>query len=546
MASRMGDQVERFKDFRRRRLPGQLAQLTLAGAVALAVLVAAVVALPRSKTDITATQAETDAGVETAPADAFGGPTTGPGKAGRTSGEVGSVATGGRAAAGAVTGANTTTFRGAPAAPPGVNAPGVTKTEILVGAAYDKNAGALNTAYGFAGVGQIDQKRAIESIRDYINRNGGIGGRKIRIVWHEADQLDNKTSETRAQETCTTWTQGTHVFAALAGGYEPLDACLHKAGVVEVSGPAGLTDSSTYKKYPYLIELGAPALDRMARLYADEMMKANFYKQGRTDAIGVKGPFKLGVVTYDYPVFRRNTELFKRELAKRGVKVSEVAYVKFPEQNQDVPQIVADVRSAVLRFKSQNVTHVNFNLTSNGFVQLTFWQQSDDQEYYPRYGLSSNDSAQALISTFDQAQSSHKPGSASARTLPGAVGVGWFPLFDVPRADYSGNKETSALRLCKKILSHESFDDPSRNKEAIAAIICDPFFYLKAVVEKGGRVVNQRTFLNGVATVGSVPSAGTFDMATTATRHDGMNATRKTAFFTNCTCFHYTGPLKRV
>jgi hypothetical protein len=228
------------------------------------------------------------------------------------------------------------------------------------------------------------------------------------------------------------------------------------------------------------------------------------------------------------------------------MKLSDVAYVHLPLQNQELGQEVADIRSAVLKFKSDNVTHVNFLSTGNGFEQLTFWQQSDDQNYYPRYGVTSNDDAQSLSATFDQAQSSHKPGSASARTFVDALGVGYLPLVDVPRADYSGSAESPALRRCKGILNYETYDDASRNKESIAALICDPFFYLKAVLEKGGQIVNQRTYLNGVANIGSIGSAFTFDMATRADRHDGMNAIRDNGYATSCHCFRYTSGLKRV
>jgi hypothetical protein len=547
MASRLSDQADRFRDARSRlKLRGLSVQMLIAGLAALAILVTAVIAIPRTNSTIASNQAaspaenggasDTGGGLGSVPK-AGGGAASAPGSVG--SGRTTGGATGGSSSSGGRIG-------NSPAAPVGVNARGVTKTEILVGASYDKSAGGLNAAYGFAGIGQIDQKAAYEHIRDYINNHGGIGGRKMRIVWYVGDQLDGKSAETRAQEACTTWTQQTHVFAAFSGGYEPLDACLSKAGVVEVATGGDLSDASTYKKFPYLVELDGPALDRMARLYVSQLMLTDFYKKGRADAIGQKGPFKLGLVTYDYPVFRRATELFRNELAKHGIKLTDVAYAKLPEQESELANEVADVRSAVLKFKTDGVTHVNFLSTGNGFEQLTFWQQADDQNYYPRYGITSRDPASALVPTFDQAQSTHKSGSASARTFVQTVGVGWFPLFDVPHADYSGSKETPALRQCKQILSYESFDDPSRNKEAIASIICDPMFYLKGVIEKGGSVVNQRTYLSGVANIGSISSAGTFDMATRADRHDGMNAIKAYAWFTNCSCFHYTSGLKRV
>src|SRR5205807_252139 len=136
------------------------------------------------------------------------------------------------------------------------------------------------------GVGQIDQKAAIEHVRDYINAHGGIGGRQMKIVWYVADQLNGKSADQVAQEECTTWTQQSHVFAALAGGYDTLDACLSKAGVVEVTGGITVSDTSTYRKYPYLVELDAAAVDRLAQFYVDQLAATDYYKRDRSDAIG--------------------------------------------------------------------------------------------------------------------------------------------------------------------------------------------------------------------------------------------------------------------
>jgi hypothetical protein len=420
-----------------------------------------------------------------------------------------------------------------------VNAAGVTNTEIRVGAIYDKTAGSLNKAYGFAGVGQIDQKAAYEHVRDYINAHGGIGGRKISLVWYAFDET-TASEESIAQGACTTWTQQTRVFAAVAGGNDTLDACLSKAGIVQSDGGVSLFDSKTFRDYPYYIHLGSPGMDRLAQLYVDQMHAAGYYARGRSDQ--PKLPFKLGVVSWDDPIFARSIAAFRKALSRYGIALTDVAQVHRYHSAQEISDSVAGIQSAVLKFKTDNVSHVQFLSTSNAFEQLTFWQFADQQKYYPRYGLTSQDAAQALITTLGAANGNGSP----TRTFTDSVGIGWFPLFDVPRADYSDGRESQALRQCKRILSYETFDDASRNKEAIAAATCDPMFYLKAAIERGGRIVNQHSWLYGVANVPSLSSALTFDMKTSASRHDGMGAIRNDQFYPNCTCFHYTSGLKKV
>src|SRR5437867_1963178 len=109
-----------------------------------------------------------------------------------------------------------------PAAPRGPVGPAVTGGTIKIGLAYDKNAGALNQAYGFAGVGQIDGKRAWETLVDTVNKSGGVNGRQLEIVWHVLDQLDGKNQDTVAQEMCATYTQDNKVYAAFVTGIDAL------------------------------------------------------------------------------------------------------------------------------------------------------------------------------------------------------------------------------------------------------------------------------------------------------------------------------------
>ena len=61
----------------------------------------------------------------------------------------------------------------------------------------------------------------------------------------------------------------------------------------------------------------------------------------------------------------------------------------------------------------------------------------------------------------------------------------------------------------------------------------------------GGPVVNQQSWLNGVAMIDHLDSALGFGMTTTH-RHEAMNAVRDYAFFDDCGCFHYVSPLREL
>jgi hypothetical protein len=522
---RFGDQVERFRHYRRAAPP---VTLGVAGVVALAILIVATVTLPASKHAVAPSESASGLPAAGSPA------TTG------LSGAAGADQPGAEAASGSRSTAPEAATAAAIRAAARVHPRGITKDEILIGAAYDKTAGALNAAYGNVGIGQIDQRKAIEHVRDYVNVHGGIAGRKIRIAWYEYDETSNKSAETIAQEACATWTQDHHVFAVLAGsGFETLNRCLTKNGIVQVGIGSGSSDTKTYRDYPYAIDLDYPAIDRTARFAVDRLHAAEYYASGRSDQ--PKLPLKVGVVTYDSPVYDRAVAAMRAELKRYGIPLAEVSQLKAYQSTAEIPNEVAQIRQTVLRYKTRNVTHVQFLSTTSSFEASQFWEAADQQQYYPRYGVTSFEAAQALKATTEGANGQ----GSFARIFKDAMGVGWLPLSDQPREDYTAAKMSPALRRCESIISYETFDDAARYKETVAGWTCDSFFYLKAAIEAGGPTVNVRSWLEGVAKARPA-SAVTFDMSTTATRHDAVGAVRDFRFFDNCACFHYTSGLKPV
>jgi hypothetical protein len=413
-----------------------------------------------------------------------------------------------------------------------------------VGLIYDVNQGATNAALGAApAIGQINTRRAYDALIAEVNHTGGVAGRKLKPVYFTLDSLSGKSTATNSAEECAAFTQDKdkRVFGVLTSGTDDLRSCLTKAGIVQVANGVGTSDSETYKSFPYLIETGSPALDRMLRFKVDALKNAGFYAEGRDGPLPPTTPFRLGVVHYDQPVFQRGLATMKKELSARGITLAESVSIKPAESNDQIGDEIAAIRSAALKFKEDNVTHVEFLATNNAFLQWQFMQSAEQQLYRPRYGLSSNDGGQALAVLLAK---------DAPNQLKSSLSAGWFPLFDVGAADYSGDKELPGLRRCKKILSEagETFGDgdPTRNKEAQASIVCDAFFYLQAALTLGGKQVTPQSWLAGVAKLDNLGSAATFVMRTTAERHDAMGAYKDAKWFDDCSCFHYTSDVHAV
>lgn len=454
------------------------------------------------------------------------GSSAGSGAAGRSPGSA--PGGGGAAAAGASGGGGGET----PAA--GASARGVTAKEISVGIVYDESAGANNAAFGFAGIGQVDQRRSWEALIADVNGRGGVAGRRLKPVWFSYDSTDpSLTTDALYQQICSTFTKDNQVFGAFLTGNETLKSCLSKAGVVQVG--TGSNDTQELAKFPLVVQLGA-ALDRIARFEVPRLEAMGYYTEGKE----IPG-FKLGVIRYDEPPFQRAAVVLKKTLSDHGYPVSDEVAIRKAQNTGELSDEFNAIRAAVLRFKQANISHVQFIGDTSAFLPLVFMQNAEKQVYRPRYGLTSSDGGQALATLL---------GGDAQPQLSKALLVGWFPLFDVRAEDYSGDKTTPAFRRCKEILaaSGERFGegDPTRNKEAIAAVYCDTINYFKNAVDLGGTTVTPQSWHRGVSQVRNMDSATTFILTTTETRHDALGGVKDDRWFDDCSCFKYTSDIYPV
>ncbi len=454
----------------------------------------------------------------------IGGGSSGPGAGAGSGGSGGGF--GGAGSSGGSGGSGTSGSAGS--IPAGASAPGVTDKEISVGIVYDESAGANNAAFGFAGIGQVDQRRSWEAVVADLNTRGGVAGRKVKIVFFSYDSTDpNLSTEALYQQICSTFTKDNKVFAAFLTGNETLKNCLSKANVVQIGG--GDDDSVELRKFPLVVQLSA-ASDRVVRFSVPRLEAMGFYKSGKE----VPG-LKVGIMRYDEPAYARAAQVMRKTLEENGYSVADEVAIRKAQNTTQISDEFNAVRAAALRFKSAEISHVQFIADTSAFLPLIFMQNAEKQLYRPRYGLTSTDGGQALATLLG--------GDAQAQ-LSKAVLVGWFPIFDVRAQDYSGDATTPAFRRCKEVLeaSGERFGegDPTRNKEAIASLYCDTANYFKTAADLGGRTVTPQSWLKGVAQVKNMDSAMTFILTTTETRHDGVGGVKDDRWFDDCSCFKYT------
>lgn len=404
-----------------------------------------------------------------------------------------------------------------------VYAPGVTASEIVYGTSEDSNTSEENsTLLGVEGVTQGDIPRYYEIMRTEINKGGGIAGRKLRYSrfrYNTSGAFDIGTLEGQA---CDYWARDDRAFAVDASltGSENLIACLHKNRLVGLGGGFTEIDGPVFAKYPNYYELGAMRHDRQQRNLVKGLVAMNYFDRG----------YKLGVVYYNSgPFIRSFDQALVPALARAGKKVSEQSRVRRLNSYSDLSELTAQIQSTVLKFKTEKVTHVSF-IEDTSLLAFLFARSAENQDYRPRYALSTQSSAVGQGIPPEQ--------------LRRSVGIGWDPTFDVPPKERPSDADS---RRCLATFKRYGEEPADPNNESIMVGVCQEIEFFKAMVEAGLPDITPDSFRRAVETVGSrFPGYGSLGGNYFAPgRHDSATAFRTLYFDASCDCAHYKGPVYR-
>lgn len=525
----MGNRITQFighlKD-----LGDRTAQLTLLSIAVVVILVAAVFALPGSDDDTVGPSAAAGTASERAAKIAEEGLDLGGGQ-----GPLGGTSTDGSRSRSAAD------VEGVEASAP-ASLPPITDKTIKVGITYLEDPGAANAAAGFAGIGQVDQRRGWEAMIREVNRNPPFG-RKILPVWYSqtTDEVQSKGFERVEQEACARFTQDNKVFlvwdGGLIGGADTFHSCATKARVPEIGGGGGLSWRKTYTDFPYLAQPAAAGLDRMAAFQVDHLHAAGYFSKFKDNAPPytpqkpVDGKPRIGLIRYDPPSYKAGAAAMRERLAAHGLSFCDGCEFEVSYSSDNVQEQLDDateVNAAIQSFKAKGVTHVMFLGSTFGTrITLFFIDGAEKQQYRPRLGLNPLDSPQLIRNNL---------GPASYEQFRQSVLVTWNPAhFDM---------QTDEFKRCKAIFeaAGETFggDDKTRQKEALIAGYCNTAWYFSAALEAAGRSLTLESWMNGVHTVKPVPSASAYLMQTKLGRHDGIGAVRRGAWFEDCNCYKPT------
>ena len=383
---------------------------------------------------------------------------------------------------------------------------------IRIGLHLSANLQAAYTALGASGA-EGDLTAPVTAVVDYINAHGGMAGRKVQPIFHESDPLKG-SFDAEGQATCDDFASDQHVFAVVSGAVLPtlvLPDCLAKKHVPLVWNYQILIDEPLWRQWrPYLYQPFSVNADRMG-FYVDQLVANHFFETGA----------RVAIIRYDLDQHARFAKnVLRPRLSANHINVVDEVALSRPDSAGAAADVGAQIGSAILRLRAENVSHIVF-VPTGGAVPFLFMSQAQGAGFRPRYAMNSLD-----IPYFVADQ-------APAGQLSRSLAIGWSPQSDVHRADEPPPNALTAL--CYKITNSPG-----------AMRYCDGLFFLKAALDRAGRV-DAASLQASVESMGSTfePS---FSLADTFApgRHDGASAVRLDAFDDGCACFKYAGPITPI
>ena len=384
---------------------------------------------------------------------------------------------------------------------------------------HDDNPGAAFSQFGVEGGPSGDQQAHIAKIVEWINANGGMGGRKVETVPHVTESL-NGTFDQQAERACAEFTEDNKVAAVVGGARVPtlnLIDCLARHNTPLIWNFQFMVDNGILAKYDrYLYMPNMVSADRLGG-WVDALAETGFLK----DAV-------VGVARYDDPIHERFVnQVLAPRLAAKGVAIKEQAAFRNAQAASSAADLSAQANNAILRFRSSGVNRVLFVPTS-AVMPLLWFAAAESQSYRPRYSLTSMDNP-----------AFQNDNAGDTRQLEGSIAYGWLPAGDVAWP------EQPALNASQKRCVDITKDATPPGNGAIRRF-CDGLMLLKAIFDRGAEPTPDG-IKRGIEALGtSYESAWTFQANLGPGRHDGPAVARVAPYDLGCRCYKYTGPPRPI
>lgn len=394
---------------------------------------------------------------------------------------------------------------------------------VKIGFFVAKDVGAATAALGYDGLSTGDGRRHAETTVQLLNRRGGIGGAKVAPVIFEYDVTQN--GDTQQQAACSAFFEDDRVAAVVSILLLPIVmTCAEKYGAPFVTNGDRSTGEQQLARYPHAALPATMSLGRVAATLIPSLQRQGWFTAG-----SATDPVKVGLLYNEDSEFAQVPAQVAAQLQRIGLGLTDQQAMPTTDDTSKTSRAANAGSSAVLRFRSKGITHV-LAISKSGQAVAYFAIAAQNQNYYPRFGLTSLELPAALRTVL------------SARQLEGARGVGWLPVYDVPLT--AQPPATPDRRDCLAAMTAAGEDANASTSRGYALATCGGGLTLAAAWRK--TPLTPAGFLSGLRALGrSFTSVSTFADDFSSNR-DGVSRARPMAFTASCDCFVYTGPAAAV
>jgi hypothetical protein len=396
---------------------------------------------------------------------------------------------------------------------------GSSHAPILVGLPYldQQQASAITAAIG-KGLATGDTKGEYEALIADLNKRGGVLGHPVKLVEYRVDPTSAQAQY--EQGACATFTQDNHVLVTLSAALSlNYMRCVVKGGGAVVGADWSNLVQADYASLQYVLQPDAIALDRLARIQADQFSAMGLFQSSQ--------PVKVGVLYFDLPDFAAAEKVLEASLAAKGVTVADRSAFHYVASTNDITPTESQVENAVLKFRSEGITHV-IGVETNAWLIGFFGVDAALQNYYPRYGYTSEEVLSNIAS------------NVPAKALQGARFIGWWPGQDITDTTLYGPN----AKACLAFMRQHGLPTDNGNQRTDALGACDTVDFVAAALTAGGEPLSRASLMTGARAIsGTYTPTDTFQTRVTAENYDGVSAIRQGAWNPSCGCFQYTSGL---
>ena len=393
---------------------------------------------------------------------------------------------------------------------------GVTDTEVKVGfIIIDQTR--LQSTLGFESPDSGDTAGQIETLAEWVNGRGGIGGRDLVPVIRTYDALTD--SAVNEEKLCREFTEDDQVFAVVLLGMfqenaRPCYASQETLMLDQTLFPIDNAEADSLA--PYLYQPSLPEYGEVLAGLADALEAEEFLDEDTT----------LGIIGIDNAQNRRvyEDQLLPR-LTELGAEPADVQWVD-PTSNATLQ---AGQNQAVLSFKELGVDRV---IVIGGSRLLAFLLTiTVPQDFFPAFA----------VTTFDNA---NFVASGTPEAMVDAVGISVLPGTDLA-ADQLEFPFDEGEAECLDVLATGGHEFATRDNARTATLYCDAVFLLEdALAGADGDDITAEVFAEGAGRIGRVENASNYLAEYDEGRFHGAAGYRAVRFDEDCGCFELLGEVQ--